>query len=71
MINYVNDIETSRSYRNTETQNMWAKTLRDEKSTLLLKPKELVHGFNLDQTHIPTKKADQYEIVRRPTTATS
>jgi hypothetical protein len=40
MINYVNDIETARSYRNTETQNIWAKTLRDETSALLLKPKE-------------------------------
>jgi hypothetical protein len=71
VINYVNEIDTARSYRNNETQNIWAKTLRDEKSALLLKPKELAHGFNLDQTYIPTKKADQFEIIRRPTTATS
>jgi hypothetical protein len=71
MINYVNDIEHARTYRNNETQNIWAKTLRREESAVLLKPKESVTIFSLDQTHIPTKKADQYEIIRRPTTATS
>ena len=71
MIAYVNDIESARTYRNNETQNIWAKTLRGEEGTLLLKPKEAAHGYNLDQTHIPTKKAEHYEIIRRPPTATS
>lgn len=69
MINYINDIEGARIYRNSETQNIWAKTLRDEESAAVPKAKEKVHGFNLEQTYIPTKKAEHYEIIRRPTTA--
>lgn len=58
MINYVNDIESARTYRNNETQNIWAKSLRAEEGTAVLKPASTVHRFTLDQTHIPTKKAE-------------
>lgn len=40
MINYVNDIVNSKTYRNTENQNIWAKTLRDEESIVVVKPKQ-------------------------------
>ena len=48
LITIINDIEQSKTYRNNDTQNIWAKTLRDDEPTAVLKPAEKVNPFNLD-----------------------